>query len=65
VAAIDEQLVALDQEFKDETAKLEQSYDAQTEELGKVSLKPAKTNIAVKFISLVWAPYSDDKPAWE
>jgi hypothetical protein len=65
VAAIDEQLVALDQEFKDETAKLEQSYDPQTEELGKVSLKPTKTNIAVKFMSLVWAPYSDDKPAWE
>jgi hypothetical protein len=65
VGAIDQQLVALDQQFKDETAKLEQAYDPQTEELGKVSLKPTKTNIAVKFISLVWAPYSDDKPAWE
>ncbi|HEY6244063.1 MAG TPA: hypothetical protein VIX17_08965 [Pyrinomonadaceae bacterium] len=65
VAAIDQQLVALDQQFKDETAKLEQAYDPQTEELGKVSLKPTKTNIAVKFMSLVWAPYSDDKPAWE
>src|ERR1041384_941792 len=64
VAAIDQQLVALDQQFKDETAKLEQAYDPQTEELGKVSLKPTKTNIAVKFMSLVWAPYSDDKPAW-
>jgi hypothetical protein len=65
VEAIDQQLVALDQQFKDETAKLEQAYDPQTEELGKVSLKPTKTNIAVKFMSLVWAPYSDDKPAWE
>jgi hypothetical protein len=65
VAAIDQQLVALDQQFKDETAKLEQAYDPQTEELGKVSLKPTKTNIAVKFLALVWAPYSDDKPAWE
>jgi len=65
VTALDEQLVALDQQFKDETAKLEQAYDPQTEELSKVSLKPTKTNIAVKFMSLVWAPYSDDKPAWE
>jgi uncharacterized protein DUF87 len=65
VAAIDQQLVALDQQFKDETAKLEQACDPQTEELGKVSLKPTKTNITVKFMSLVWAPYSDDKPAWE
>ena len=30
VAAIDQQLVALDQQFKDETAKLEQAYDPQT-----------------------------------
>jgi hypothetical protein len=69
VAAITERLLELDQEFKEETGKLEQSFDPQTEELGKVSLKPTKTNIAIKFISLAWAPYWHDehgaKPAWE
>jgi hypothetical protein len=69
VAAIDQKLADLNEEFKDETEKLEQSYDPQTEELGKVSLKPTKTNIAVKFLALVWAPYWHDgaavKAAWE
>lgn len=69
VAAITEKLQVLDQEFKDETARLEQSFDPQTEELTKVSMKPAKADIAVKFFGLVWAPYWQDengaKPAWE
>jgi hypothetical protein len=69
VAAVTEKLQQLDQEFKDETAKLEQSFDPQSEELTKVSLKPTKANIAVKFFGLVWAPYWQDgteaKPAWE
>jgi hypothetical protein len=69
VAAVTEKLQQLDQEFKEETAKLEQSFDPQSEELTKVSLKPTKTNIAVKFFGLVWAPYWQDaneaKPAWK
>jgi hypothetical protein len=36
----------------------------------KVSLKPTKTNIAVKLVTLAWAPYWHDSqgkitPAWE
>ena len=69
VAAVSEKLLQLDQEFKTETAKLEQVFDPQTEELSSVSLKPAKADIAVKFFGLVWAPYWQDangvKPAWE
>ena len=44
---------------------LEQSFDPQTEQLETVSLKPTKANIAVKVLTLAWAPYWDDKPAWE
>jgi len=69
VSAIDQQLVELDEEFKSETEKLERAFDPQTEELGKVSLKPTKANITVKFLTLAWAPYWHDgqesKPAWE
>jgi hypothetical protein len=70
VESIAQKLADLDQEFKDETAKLERSFDPQTEELGKVSLKPTKTNISVKFLTLAWAPYWHDArgnatPAWE
>ena len=70
VAAIEQKLADLDAEFKAETATLERSIDPQTEELDKVSLKPTKANIAVKLITLAWAPYWHDahggiKPAWE
>ena len=69
VSAIEQQLVELNDEFKSETQKLESSFDPQTEELGKVSLKPTKANIAVKFLTLAWAPFWQDgqetKSAWE
>jgi len=69
VAAIAQKLADLETEFKDETAGIERSFDPQTEELGKVSLKPKKVNIDVKLVALAWAPYWRDaqgelKPAW-
>jgi hypothetical protein len=70
VAAMDQKLVDLDAEFKAETATLEHAFDSQTERLETVSLKPTKANIAVKLLTLAWAPYWHDsqgniKPAWE
>jgi hypothetical protein len=69
VAAIDQKLADLNEEFKAETEKLGRTLDPQTEELGNVSLKPTKANISIKLLALVWAPYwhdgADVKPAWE
>ncbi len=70
VAAISQKLSDLEAEFQAETADLERSLDPQTEQLEKVSLKPTKANIAVKLLTLAWAPYWHDaqggiKPAWE
>ena len=70
VEAIAQQLADLNAQFKAETDALEQSLDPQKEMLEKVSLKPKKTNIAVKFVALCWTPYWQDaqgqaKPAWE
>jgi hypothetical protein len=70
VEAMDQQLAKLSSDFEAETEKLEQSFDPQTEVLGKVSLKPTKTNISVKFLTLAWAPYWQDTqgnvtPAWQ
>ena len=65
VAAISQKVAELEAEFQSETAALERSLDPQTEPLEKVSLKPTKANIAVKLLTLAWAPYWDDKPAWE
>ena len=69
VAAVAQKLADLEAEFRSETAGLERSFDAQTEELSKVSLKPKKVNIDVKLVALAWAPYWHDtqggvKPAW-
>ena len=70
VAATTEKLSDLEAEFQEETAALERSFDPQSEQLDKVSLKPTKANISVKLLTLAWAPYWHDasgnaKPAWE
>jgi len=70
VAVISQKLADLEAEFQSETSTLERSLDPQTEQLEKVSLKPTKANIAVKLLTLAWAPYWHDaqgeiKPAWE
>jgi hypothetical protein len=69
VAAINEQLTALDAQFKAETDTLDQAANSQTETLETVTIKPTKTNISVKHLSLTWAPYWHDSqgqttPAW-
>jgi hypothetical protein len=70
VSAISQKIADLEAEFQAETSTLERSLDPQTEQLEKVSLKPTKANIAVKLLTLAWAPYwqnaqGEIKPAWE
>ena len=65
VATVAQQLADLDADFKAETETLERSFDPQSEQLDKVSLKPTKADINVKLLTLVWAPYRNGAPAWE
>jgi hypothetical protein len=70
VAAINEQMADLDAQFKAETDAIEKSGDPQTEALEAAVVKPTKANIAIKFLSLAWAPFWHDAqgqttPAWE
>jgi hypothetical protein len=70
VAAVDQQMAELDAQFKEETAALEAASDPQTETLETTVLKPKKADIAIKLLSLAWAPYWHDSqgqktPAWE
>jgi hypothetical protein len=70
VEAIAQQNADLDAQFKAETESLDRSVDSQTEILNKVSLKPTKANIAIKLLTLAWAPYWHDEQgqttrAWE
>ncbi|HEX5875623.1 MAG TPA: DUF87 domain-containing protein [Pyrinomonadaceae bacterium] len=64
VAALTQRLEDLNAEFQEETASIERSIDPQTEPLEKVSLKPTKANISVKLVTLAWAPYFEDNPAF-
>lgn len=70
VAAVNQQMAELDAQFKAETEAIEKAIDPQTEALETISLKPKKTNIAIKLFTLAWAPYWQDAqgtatPAWE
>ncbi len=70
VEAVTQQIADLDADLKAETEAIQTSSDPQTEELEKVSLKPTKANIAVKLLTLAWAPYWQDSQgqitsAWE
>ncbi|HJU06389.1 MAG TPA: ATP-binding protein [Nitrospiraceae bacterium] len=69
VAAIDRQISELDAQFQSDVAAIEAGGDL-TETLETVSLKPTKSNIAVKLVALAWTPYwQDDKgvvmSAWQ
>ncbi|HKO41706.1 MAG TPA: hypothetical protein VJU84_00325 [Pyrinomonadaceae bacterium] len=70
VAAINQQLAELDEQFKTETAALERTYDAESYALETVTMKPTKANINVQLLSLAWTPYWHDSqgqiiPAWQ
>jgi hypothetical protein len=58
VAVIDRQIAELEAQFKAETDSLASAVDPLTEKLETVSLKPAKSNIAVKLVALAWVPKS-------
>ncbi len=70
VEAIAQQQADLDAQFKAEADAIEKSGDSQTAALDTVTLKPTKANIAVKIVTLAWAPYWQDQSgqstaAWE
>jgi Sec-independent protein translocase protein TatA len=58
--ALQQQLAALEAQFKTEIDELIASIDPLTEKLETVSLKPTKLNIAVKLIALAWLPQWQD-----
>ena len=70
VEAVNQQLADMEAELKAETEAIQQAGDPQTEALEKISLKPTKSNIDIKLLTLVWAPYWSDAqgrltPSWE
>jgi hypothetical protein len=69
VAAIDQQIAELDARFQAESAELTSRLDTLTEPLDTISIKPKKTNISVRLVTLAWAPHWQNAagrltPAW-
>jgi len=68
VAAVDEQIQALEATMQSDLDAAAAKVNATTIPLEKLTLKPKKTNITVKAVVLAWAPHTKDggtlKPAW-
>ena len=68
-SALQQQLTDLEAQFKAEAESLATATDPLTEKLEILSLKPTKSNIAVKLVALAWTPHWQDtkgmsSPAW-
>ena len=57
VEAHQQTLDEIEKEFKAETDELAAKTDPATEELQKISIRPAKKDIIVKLVGLAWLPY--------
>lgn len=70
VAALQQQLAQLEEQFKTESEALSAHIDPQTETLEMLTIKPKKTNITVQLVALAWVPFWKDEAgvleaAWE
>jgi hypothetical protein len=70
IEALKGQLQDLEDEFRTEADALAAKRDPLTETLVTIAIKPNKSNIAIKLITLAWAPHWKDPsgkltPAWQ
>ncbi|MEO0574081.1 MAG: DUF87 domain-containing protein [Pseudomonadota bacterium] len=59
-AKVREDLAALEAAFQADVDALDDAYDAQTEALKEITVKPKSTDIQVHFVGLLWMPYERD-----
>ncbi|GJL61079.1 MAG: ATP-binding protein [Nitrospirales bacterium] len=69
VDALQQQLLALEKELQEEIQSLTAQWDVQTIPLETLRVRPKKSNISTKLISLAWIPYwaetnGQQTPAW-
>ncbi|MEM7613341.1 MAG: ATP-binding protein, partial [Pseudomonadota bacterium] len=54
------ELAELQRVFDEDVAALDNAYDAQTDELKEIAIKPKTTDIQIHLIGLLWLPYERD-----
>lgn len=69
VAALQQQLAALEAQFMSESDALAVATDPLSEKIETMSIRPTKSNITVKLVTLAWTPHWRDAsgnltPAW-
>jgi hypothetical protein len=70
VDALQRQLQDLEAELQQQIDQIDGAYDAQTERLEEVAVKPKSTDTHVAFVGLAWTPHERDSdgrltPAWD
>ena len=64
IEALQKQLAELNTELENEVDNLEDRFDPEEEELEVVGLKPRKTDVEVRFLTLAWAPKREGAAVW-
>ncbi len=70
VDALQLQLDSLESEIRQEISGMEMKFDALTESLEKINIRPDRSGISVRLFALAWAPFRNDSggslvPAWQ
>ena len=61
VAKVRAQIADLEAQVQSEVAILESGFDAQTEPLEEISLRPKASDITVQFCGIAWLPFTEDE----
>ena len=61
VAKVRGQIADLEAQVQSEVAILESGFDAQTEPLEEISLRPKASDITVQFCGIAWLPFTGDE----
>ncbi|MEO1596682.1 MAG: DUF87 domain-containing protein [Pseudomonadota bacterium] len=59
-ARVQAELAELEHAFEDDVRALDEAYDAQTDDLTEITVKPKSTDIQIHFVALAWLPYARD-----
>jgi hypothetical protein len=65
IETLEKQLAELNAQLEQEVNGLAERFDPQAAALDTVSLKPRKSDVEVRFLTLAWGPVRDGEAAWK
>ena len=64
LATYQQQLQDLNEQFQAESGGMQGKIDPALEQLETITIRPKKTDLTVQLLSLAWAPFRGEDPAW-